>query len=405
MFVSAIIAAGGRGQRLGGAGPKQLLSIGGRPILERSVSAFLTHPSIDEVVVALAADLAAAPPSYLLQSGKPLRVVAGGERRQDSVANAFREVSQHADIVVVHDAARPFVSRALIERTIAAAAESGAALAALPARDTVKRGVRRAWGPASAGVQPPGNTEVTVVAETIPRDSIFLAQTPQAFRRAILGDALMSGDEATDEAALVERAGHAVRLVDGESSNIKITTPEDVPLAEAIAGRARGASDKPPDRMRIGAGYDLHRMVDGRPLILGGVTIPFDRGPLGHSDADAVCHALTDAVLGAVAAGDIGRHFPDTDPRWAGASSIDLLRRAAGMAATRGYAVTNVDVVVIAERPKLRPFVDAMRNNVAAALGMTPDSVSIKGKTNEGVGELGRGEAIAVHAVALLNQM
>jgi 2-C-methyl-D-erythritol 4-phosphate cytidylyltransferase/2-C-methyl-D-erythritol 2,4-cyclodiphosphate synthase len=256
--------------------------------------------------------------------------------------------------------------------------------------------------PASSGPQPP---EVIVVAETLPRESIFLAQTPQAFRRAILRDALVSTDQVTDEASLVERAGHAVRLVEGEALNIKITTPEDIPLAEAIARSTRGASHTPVDLVRVGTGYDLHRLVDGRPLTLGGVTIPFHRGLLGHSDADAICHALTDAVLGAAAAGDIGRHFPDTDPRWAGASSIDLLRRAAEIASARGYAVSNVDVVVIAERPTLHPYVDAMRNNVAAALGVRPDCVSIKGKTNEGVGELGRGEAIAVHAVALVNPM
>jgi 2-C-methyl-D-erythritol 4-phosphate cytidylyltransferase/2-C-methyl-D-erythritol 2,4-cyclodiphosphate synthase len=404
MFVSAIIAAGGRGQRLGGARPKQLLSIGGRPMLERSVSAFLSHPSIDEVVVALTADLAAAPPDYLLGSVKRLCVVAGGARRQDSVANAFRAVSQRADIVVVHDAARPFVSGDLIERAIAAAAESGAALAALPARDTVKRGVRRPRSPAGA-LESHANTGLLIVAETLPRESIFLAQTPQAFRHAILRDALLSTEEATDEAALVEGAGHEVRLVEGEPLNIKITTPEDVPLAEAIAASARGAVEKCADRTRIGIGYDFHRMVDGRPLILGGVSIPFDRGLLGHSDADAICHALTDAVLGAAAAGDIGRHFPDTDPAWAGASSIELLRLAAGIAGTRGYGVTNVDVVVIAERPKLHPYVDTMRINVATALGVTTDCVSIKGKTNEGVGELGRGEAIAVHAVALVNRI
>ena len=242
-----------------------------------------------------------------------------------------------------------------------------------------------------------------LVAETLPRESIFLAQTPQAFRRAILRDALLSTEDATDEAALAERAGHAVRLVLGEASNIKITTPGDLPLAEAIAVGTRAGSDRPVDRMRIGTGYDLHRMVDGRPLILGGVTIPFDRGPLGYSDADALCHALTDAVLGAAAAGDIGGHFPDTDPQWAGASSIDLLRQAAGIIGTRGYTVTNVDAVVIAERPKLLAYVDAMRSNVAAALGVSPECVSIKGKTNEGIGELGRGEAIAVHAIALVN--
>lgn len=389
MYVTAIIAAGGRGQRLGGAQPKQLLVVGGRPVLERSVAAFLAHPSIDEIVVALPEDLALEPPAYLRGTSKPLRIVAGGPRRQDSVANAFRAVGDPAEIIVVHDAARPFVSADLIGRTIAAAVEAGAAVAALPARDTVKQG--------GAGV----------VRATLPRDSIFLAQTPQAFRRGVLAAALAIGGQgdATDEAALVEQAGHAVRLVEGEASNIKITTEGDLPMAEAIANERDGVRRAKPARTgRVGVGYDLHRLVEGRPLILGGVTIPFDRGLLGHSDADAVCHAITDAILGAAAAGDIGRHFPDTDPAWAGASSIDLLRRAAEMVRANGLEVDNVDASVIAERPKLAPYIDAMRARVADALSVAVDRVSIKGKTNEGLGEIGRGEAVAVHAVALLRR-
>lgn len=393
MHVTAIIAAGGRGARLGAAGPKQLLAVGGRPILERSVRAFLEHPGIDEVLVALPPSLVADPPAYLRSSGKPLRIVAGGERRQDSVANACREIAAGSDLIVIHDAARPFASADLITRTIAAAAESGAALAAVAPRDTVKR----ASGPAEAG-------HYRIVAETLLRDTIFLAQTPQAFRRDVLQAALAlserEGLDATDEAALVERSGHPVRLVEGEATNIKITTPEDLPMAEAIA---RGAA--PARTGRAGTGYDLHRLVEGRPLILGGVTIPFGKGLLGHSDADAVCHAITDAVLGAAAAGDIGRHFPDTDPVWKGASSIDLLQRAAAIVRGLGLEVGNVDASVIAERPTLAPYVDAMRANIAAALGIAVECVSVKGKTNEGVGELGRGEAIAVHAIALIRAM
>jgi 2-C-methyl-D-erythritol 4-phosphate cytidylyltransferase/2-C-methyl-D-erythritol 2,4-cyclodiphosphate synthase len=396
MHVVAIIAAGGRGRRLGGE-PKQLLSIAGRPVLERSVAAFLEHPVVTELVVALPAELADAPPSYLLHTAKPLRIVAGGARRQDSVANAFRATDARADVIVIHDAARPFVSADLIARTIAAAAESGAALAAMRASDTVKRA--RAWESSSGGA---GGC---VVAETLRRDEIFLAQTPQAFRRDVLRDALLGGEhggEATDEAALAERAGHTVRLVDGEISNIKITTREDLPIAEAIARTTEPRSPEAARAGRAGIGYDLHRLVEGRPLILGGVTIPFDRGLAGHSDADAVCHAITDALLGAAAAGDIGRHFPDTDPRWKGASSIDLLRRTTAFIAERGLEIGNVDASIIAERPKLAPYVDAMRATLAEALGVAIDRVSIKGKTNEGVGALGRGEAIAVHAIALL---
>jgi 2-C-methyl-D-erythritol 4-phosphate cytidylyltransferase/2-C-methyl-D-erythritol 2,4-cyclodiphosphate synthase len=391
MRVTAIIAAGGRGQRYGGTELKQLLIVGGRQVLERSVMAFADHPAVDEVIVAIPAELMDAPPSYLRTGSKPLRVVAGGDRRQDSVMNAFRAASPASDVIVIHDAARPLVSADLITRTIAAAAEAGAALAALQARDTVKRTVT------DPGVAP-------TVAETLPRESIYLAQTPQAFRRDVLRDALALTVDATDEAALAERAGHPVRIVDGEATNIKITTPADLGIAEAIATAhtGRSAAGKPARTGRAGIGYDLHRLVEGRPLILGGVTIPFDRGLAGHSDADAVCHAVTDAVLGAAGAGDIGLHFPDSDPRWKDASSIDLLRQAVALVRERGLEVGNVDVTVIAERPKLAPHIDAMRAQVASALGIGADRVSIKGKTNEGVGELGRGEAIAVHAIALV---
>jgi 2-C-methyl-D-erythritol 4-phosphate cytidylyltransferase/2-C-methyl-D-erythritol 2,4-cyclodiphosphate synthase len=394
MYVSAILAAGGRGHRFGGASPKQLLSIGGRSILERSLSAFLAHPAIDEIIVALPADIAADPPDYLRRAAKPLRVVAGGERRQDSVATAFRQVAEHADVVIVHDAARPFVTADLIERTIAAAAESGAALAAIQSRDTVKLA-----GPARGGLDgsngPPEGGHY--VRQTLDRETIFLAQTPQAFRRDVLREALLLDGEATDEAALAERAGHRVRLVEGDPSNIKITTPGDLMIAEAIA---RGG--KPARTGRAGTGYDLHRLGAGRPLVLGGVTIPSDRGALGHSDADVVCHAITDAILGAVCLGDIGHHFPDSDPRWKGASSLDLLSRAAALVANEGYEVGNVDVTVILEQPRLRPYIVAMREAIAGSLDVGRSSVSIKAKTNEGVDAVGRGEAVAAHAVAIL---
>jgi len=385
MHVTAIIAAGGRGQRFGGAEPKQLLTVGGRPILERSVNAFLAHASVNEVVVVLPQELVDNPPAYLRDHEKPLRIVAGGARRQDSVANGFHAAAEQSELIVIHDAARPFVSADLIARTIAAAAESGAALAALPARDTVKQGRDH------------------FVGATLPRETIFLAQTPQAFRRSVLADALELADDATDEAALAERAGHQVRLVTGEASNIKITTPDDLVLAEAIAQAGKhDAIAVPVGTGRAGMGYDLHRLVAGRPLILGGVTIPSDVGALGHSDADVVCHAITDAILGAAGHGDIGRHFPDADPRWKDASSLDLLARAAQMVGAQGFEVGNVDVTVLLERPKIRDHVDAMRQAVATAIGIDVTRVSIKGKTNEGVDAIGRGEAIAAHAVALV---
>ena len=377
MFVTAIIAAGGRGLRFGGARPKQLLLLDGRTLLERSVEAFLAHPSIDEVVVALPPDVAQDPPEYLRSATKPLRMVAGGARRQDSVSNAFSVAAAASDLFVIHDAARPFVSAELIGRTIEAAAAHGAAIAAIAVSDTVKR-VRHD----------------RVITETIPRETIVLAQTPQGFRRDVLAAAValgQSGVEGTDEAALAERAGYAVHVVAGEANNIKITTAEDLDAARRrmLPGRA-------------GLGCDLHRLVPGRPLILGGVTIPSDRGALGHSDADVVCHAVTDAILGAAALGDIGLHFPDTDPRWKDASSLDLLRQVVAMAVESGFEVGNVDVTVMLESPKLRGHIDQIRAALAPVLGIAGDQISVKAKTNEGVDAIGRGEAIAAQAIVLL---
>jgi len=378
VHVTALIAAGGRGARFGGDRPKQLLLLGGRPMLQLSVEAFRRSPRVTDVVVALPPDVLAHPPAYL--TGLPdVRLVAGGPRRQDSVALALA-AAIGAEIVVVHDAARPLVSEALIGRAIDAAVDAGAAIAALPARDTVKRA-----------------TADHTIAATLPREEIHLAQTPQAFRADLLRSVLAAADgrDVTDEAMLLERAGVPVRLVAGEPRNLKITTPEDLSMAEAML-----AGDVP--ALRVGTGYDLHRLVEGRPLILGGVTIPYDRGLLGHSDADVVCHAVTDAILGPTGLGDIGRLFPDTDPAYAGADSLVLLREAAAQVAAAGWRLVNVDVTIIAQRPKLAPHVDAMRRTVAAALGVDPAVVTLKGKTNEGVDATGAGEAIAVHAVALL---
>ena len=356
--------------------------LGGRTILQRSVDAFVESDAVGEVVVALPSQLAAAPPDYLRARTKPVVIVGGGERRRDSVRLAFERISRHAEVVVIHDAARPLVTGSLIRRTVEAAFEAGAAIAALRSRDTVKR-----------------SDAAGRVAETLPRDQIYLAQTPQAFRVDVLRDALTIPGDATDEAALAERAGHPVQLVEGDARNLKVTTPDDLALAERLLG---GPDAVPSAGIRVGNGYDLHRLVEGRPLILGGVTIPFDKGLFGHSDADVICHALTDAILGGAGAGDIGRHFPDTDSAWKNANSLDLLRRASAIVAAAGFTLVNVDVVVVAERPQLAPHVDAIRARVADAIGCDPSQVSVKGKTNEGVDSTGAGEAIAAHAVALL---
>jgi 2-C-methyl-D-erythritol 4-phosphate cytidylyltransferase/2-C-methyl-D-erythritol 2,4-cyclodiphosphate synthase len=388
MHVAAIIAAGGRGLRLGANRPKQFLDIGGRSILEMSVAALAASDRITEIVIALPEDhLEAESKAIKSAIARPVTFVTGGARRQDSVANAFAKTAKQADVIVIHDAARPFVTPDVISRAIDGAKTYGAAIAAIGARDTIKQ---TAAGEANAD-------GARLIRATIPRDTVFLAQTPQAFRRDILARALAEGAEidATDEAMLVERLGLPVHVVEGDQRNVKITTPEDLAAAKAAALQTSL-------RMRIGNGYDLHRLVAGRPLILGGVTIPFDLGLDGHSDADIVCHAVTDAILGAAGIGDIGRLFPDTDPKWKGADSIQLLRNAAARVHEAGYRVSNVDVTVIAQQPKLLPHLEAMRGNLAAALDVEPSAVSIKGKTNESVDSMGRGESMACHAVALV---
>lgn len=380
MHVTAIIAAGGVGRRLAANVPKQMLEIGGQTILERSVAAFTAHPRVTEVIVVLPNDVAAEPPAWL----NDVRIVTGGKRRQDSVAAGVDALHPDAEIVLVHDAARPFVSAALISRAIDAAATHGAAIAGVPVTDTVKR------------VE--GTDAMPAIAETLARDTIYLAQTPQAFTSRVIREAVAlgrSGVDATDESALAERAGHSVRIVLGEPGNVKITTAADLDAAR------RSLAAVP---ARVGTGYDLHRLVEARPLVLGGVTILSDRGALGYSDADVICHAVTDAVLGAAGAGDIGRRYPDTDSRWKDAFSLDLLRDAVQHIRRLGFAIENVDVTVLLERPKISGHVTQIAASLAGALGVDADRVSVKGKTNEGMDAIGRGEAIAAHAVALLRR-
>jgi 2-C-methyl-D-erythritol 4-phosphate cytidylyltransferase/2-C-methyl-D-erythritol 2,4-cyclodiphosphate synthase len=407
MHVSVIIAAGGRGRRLGAGVPKQLLDLGGRPMLQWSIDAFLACERVADLVVVVPPEWIDAPPDCLRRAR--IRLVAGGERRQDSVANGFAAVPETTDIVLIHDGARPLVDAAMIEASIDAAAEAGAAIVAVRARDTIK------WSSAGMAGEPecPSAAEGRTVERTLERERVFLAQTPQAFRRDVLGAAVALGQggvEATDEASLAERAGYSVRLVEGSVRNIKVTTPDDLVIAEALVkAESSGAGVQRPGTssgasFRIGTGYDLHRFVEGRRLILGGVEIPFDRGLSGHSDADALCHAVTDAVLGAASLGDIGEHFPDSDDRWRGASSVRMLEHAVSLADGHGFRVVNVDATIVAERPKLGPHRAALVASLARALDVPASAVSVKAKTNEGMDATGRGEALAVHAVALLQR-
>ncbi len=373
--VSAVLVAAGASHRMGFDKLAYPLP-GGRTVLEASAAAFAAHPAVAELVLVAGANRAAC--ERLAQAcPKPCKVVAGGDTRAESVRAGV--LAAAGELVAIHDAARPFVSAAVITAALEGAARTGAAVPAVPVKDTVK--AARADG--------------TVLC-TPARAALFAVQTPQCFVRAQYLAALAAVPPErfaalTDDAGLFEAAGRPVLLTPGDYANYKITTPEDLP------GPQKGGS-----AMRIGHGYDVHKLVGGRRLVLGGVEIPYEKGLLGHSDADVLLHAVMDALLGAAALGDIGQHFPDTDPAYAGADSLALLRAVGELLQKAGRAVGNIDATVLCQRPKLAPHIPAMRQNIAAALGIPAGDVSVKATTEEGLGFTGAGEGIAAHAVALL---
>ena len=367
---AALIVAAGASRRMGF--DKLSARIGNSTVLERAMTAFDSHPMIDEIVVVAGAN-AAAVRQLARRMHKPCRVAAGGAERYDSVRNGLEAVT--ADLVAVHDAARPFVSAQGIARALTAALETGAAAPAVPVKDTVKRGADG------------------LVLETPARDTLFAVQTPQCFFTQEYRTLLSTTDPAgvTDDCSVYERAGKPVTLVEGEYANLKITTKEDLPRKETA--------------MRIGHGYDVHRLVEGRRLILGGVDIPFEKGLDGHSDADVLVHAVMDALLGAAALGDIGHLFPDTDDAYKGADSLVLLEHVRDALNGAGYEPVNIDATILCQRPKLAPRIAAMRANIAARLGMKPEDVSVKATTEEKLGFTGAGEGIAAHAVCLIRSV
>jgi 2-C-methyl-D-erythritol 4-phosphate cytidylyltransferase/2-C-methyl-D-erythritol 2,4-cyclodiphosphate synthase len=385
---AVIIAAAGAGLRMGAGTPKQFMRIGGRSILERSAEAFENNASVDDIYVVAEKGREEACRAALGEAFAKLRgVCAGGATRQESVFAGLSALPAAVDLVLVHDAVRPFVSQGCIDRVIRRAAEKGAAAAAVPVKDTIK-------------VARDG-----VFTQTLDRSALFMMQTPQAFLRPLLcaahAAAAKDGFTGTDDAVLLERIGEKVYLTEGDDDNIKLTTPEDLVSARVIAARADGGAE---DLFRVGNGYDVHRFCAGRPLILGGVDIPHDRGLLGWSDADALTHALIDALLGAAALGDIGGMFPNTEARYAGISSLVLLTEAFAAVRSRGYALVNADATVMAERPKLAPYIGTMRERLARAMGTAPERISIKATTTEGLGFVGREEGAAARATVLLRR-
>lgn len=383
--VSAVLVAAGSSTRMGF--DKLSFDLGGETVVQRSIRAFAECPLVSEIVLVAGKNRA-----FLEQQAaactKPVQVVQGGATRAESAKNGV--LAAHGELVAVHDAARPFVSQVVITAALEAAAACGAAAPAVPVKDTVKRAVR------GDGKTVP---EHCMVTDTPDRSTLYAVQTPQCFDRAAYLDALdeLDAEKArlvTDDCSLFELTGRPVQLTQGDYANLKITTREDLPRAEQKEG----------NDMRIGHGYDVHRLVEGRKLIMGGVTIPYEKGLLGHSDADVLLHAVSDALLGAAALGDIGKHFPDTDPRYEGADSLMLLREVGRLLDETGYTVGNIDATVLCQAPKLAPHIPAMRQNIANALGLALDDVSVKATTEEHLGFTGEGLGIAAHAVALIEK-
>ncbi len=379
-FVTAIVVAAGSSTRMGQ--PKLLIPLCGKPVLEHTLSAF-DRAAVDAlVVVTREQDIPVFEP--LAQSlSKPCTFVTGGSTRQQSVANGIAAVPPQTTVVAIADGARPLITPKEIDRVIGTAKLCGAASAAVRVKDTIKQA-----------------DEAGIITTTPDRATLWQVQTPQVFSLSLYKQAMeavaAAGLDLTDDCQLVEYIGAKVTLCETSYENIKITTPEDIAVATAFL-RKRGVGG-----MRIGHGYDVHRFCEGRPCIIGGVTVPFELGLLGHSDADVLTHAIMDALLGAAAMGDIGKLFPDTDERFKGANSIALLREVIARIHAAGYTVGNIDATVLAQKPKLRAYIDTMRGIIADACGMDVACVNIKATTEEGLGFTGAMQGIAAHAVCVL---
>jgi 2-C-methyl-D-erythritol 4-phosphate cytidylyltransferase/2-C-methyl-D-erythritol 2,4-cyclodiphosphate synthase len=383
MDFHAVIVAAGSGQRAGPGAAKQWRSLRGKAVVRWSLEALLAAGARQVVVVVATGDEAAASAAFAGLEG--WRLAPGGATRDRSVVAGLEALGAAPDdIVLIHDAARPLLERRHVEALVAALEQADGALPALAVADTLKRAT-------------PGSDEVTA---TVERAGLWRAQTPQAFRAGVLAAAYAAwpaGESPTDDAAVVERAGGKIVLTAGDPRLMKLTYPEDFAMAELLAG---GVPQNASGSTRIGQGFDAHRFGPGDGVWLCGVRIAHDRALIGHSDADAGLHALTDALLGAIGEGDIGDHFPPSDPQWKGAASSVFLTHAADLIAARGGRVVNVDVTLICERPKIKPHREAMRARLAELLALPLDRVSVKATTTEAMGFTGREEGLAAQAVA-----
>ena len=376
----AIILAGGSGSRMGAGMNKVLMPLDGETVIARSLRAFAGM--VDGMILVSRSEDMQQMQLAAAQDGIDVRIVAGGATRQESVWNGLCALPEACTHVMIHDGARCLVDKATIERCKASVLECGTGVAAIPVIDTIKE-----------------TDAEELVVSTPDRSALRAVQTPQGFSLEIIREAHRKAQEAgfigTDDASLVERLNIPVRLTLGDRRNIKLTTPEDMQMAEAFLH-----NDFP--ALRIGQGYDVHRLVEGRDLILCGVKVPHHLGLLGHSDADVALHALMDAMLGSMALGDIGRHFPDTDEQYRGISSMKLLEHVAALLREHGARVTNCDVTIAAQRPKLLPYVPQMRQNIASVLALPLDRVNVKATTTEHLAFEGREEGISARAVCMV---
>ena len=375
MSIWSVLLSGGSGTRMGCAGNKTLLPLLGESAVCHALRTLRRH--CDGVVMVIRPvdekDIRAA----LMQSHLSVeKIVYGGADRQESVCNGLAALPDDCDIVLVHDGARPLVDDETMRNVISSVRQYGSGIASTPVTDTFKQ-----------------VDENGIAVATPDRNFLRAVQTPQGFKKDLLLRAHQEIKErCTDDAALVSQLGVPVHLCEGSRRNIKLTTPEDITMAEHYLNVFP----------RIGHGYDAHRLVEGRKFILGGVDIPYEKGLLGHSDADVLLHAITDALLGAAAMGDIGKHFPDKDPQYKGISSLLLLEKAVALLRENGFAPLNIDATVICQRPKLAPHIPQMRINIARACGLEIDCVSVKATTTEGMGFEGEGQGVSTHAVALI---
>lgn len=380
-----IVVAAGRGERVGAPNGKAFVPLLGEPMLVHTLRACEACSLVTGIIAVVPADRLADTGPLLARAGirRVREIVPGGARRQDSVAAGLARVDG-AEVVVVHDGARPAVRPEVIAAVARAAVETGAASAGIPVRETVK------------------TVDAGEAVRTEDRERLWIAHTPQAFRTEVLREAharaAADGFRGSDDAVLVERLGRRVRMVEDSPTNVKITVPDDLLLAERLLGGGAAMM------ARTGMGVDAHRLVPGRRLRLGGVEIPHPLGLAGHSDADVLLHAVMDALLGAAGLGDIGTHFPPEDPAYRDADSLALLRRVGSMLAASGWTVRHVDAVVLAEAPRIAPHAVRMREAIAGALAIAVEAVSLKATTAEGLGAVGRGEGITAYALATVSR-